>query len=284
MTTHSDTSVENRFRRGLIVNKRQIGCWLSLGSEVTTEVVGVAGFDWLLLDCEHAPNDVLSLIPQLMALKDSASTPVVRPPSNDAVTIKRLLDIGCHSFLIPMIESAEQARQAVAATRYPPRGIRGVSVSQRSNRYGAVPDYFKTIDDQIAVVVQIESKAGVDAVDEIAAVEGVDALFVGPSDLAATHGHLGNPNHRDVQLVIERILAAATKHNKAAGILAPLEIDAKRYLNLGFSMVAVGSDLGLLRMHSQALADKYRSDEQVVHTNGGLVKDSPTIAKLGSLY
>ena len=125
------TAFPNRLRQRLRANERLIGCWLSLGSPITAEVVGVAGFDWLLLDAEHAPNDVLTLIPQLMALKDSPSAPVVRPPWNDTVLIKRLLDAGCHNFLIPFVETAEQARSAVAATRYPPQGVRGVSVSQR---------------------------------------------------------------------------------------------------------------------------------------------------------
>ena len=248
----------NRFRQRLRSGETLIGCWLSLGSPITTEVVGVAGFDWLLLDAEHAPNDVLSLIPQLMALKDSASAPVVRPPWNDTVVIKRLLDAGCHNFLIPFVETSEQARAAVAATRYPPAGVRGVSVSQRSNRYGAVPDYFATINEQIAVVVQIESRAGVAAAAQIAAVDGIDALFIGPSDLAAAYGHLGNAAHAEVQAAIAAVHAAARAAGKATGILSPVEADARRYLDMGMSLVAVGSDLGVLRMQTQALCDKYR--------------------------
>jgi 2-dehydro-3-deoxyglucarate aldolase len=253
------TAFPNSFRRRLLAGERLIGCWLSLGSPITTEVVGVAGFDWLLLDLEHAPNDVLSLIPQLMALKDSPSAPVVRPPWNDTVIIKRLLDAGCHNFLIPFVETADQARAAVAATRYPPQGVRGVSVSQRSNRYGSVPDYFGRINDQIAMIVQIESRAGVAAAAGIAAVEGIDCLFVGPSDLAAAFGHLGNPNHPEVQEAIAAVHAAARAAGKASGILAPAEADARRYLEMGLGLVAVGSDLGVLRMSTQALADKYRN-------------------------
>jgi 2-dehydro-3-deoxyglucarate aldolase len=248
----------NPFRRALLDGRPLIGCWLSLGSPITTEVVGVAGFDWLLLDAEHAPNDVLSLVPQLMALKDSRSAPVVRPPWNDAVVIKRLLDVGCHNFLIPMVETAEQARVAVAATRYPPQGTRGVSVSQRSNRYGAVPGYFESINDNLTIVVQIESRAGVEAAAEIAAVDGVDALFVGPSDLAAACGHLGRPGHPEVQAAIAQVQAAARAAGKPTGILAPVEADARRYLAQGLTLVAVGSDLGVLRSQTQALADRYR--------------------------
>jgi 2-dehydro-3-deoxyglucarate aldolase len=182
------TAFPNTFRRDILAGKRLIGCWSSLANPITTEILGLAGFDWLLLDAEHAPNDVLTLIPQLMALKDSPSAPVVRPPVNDAVIIKRLLDAGFYNFLIPFVESAEQARRAVAATRYPPAGIRGVSVAQRSNRYGTVSDYFATVNDQICVLVQIESRAGMENLDGICAVEGVDGIFIGPSDLAAALG------------------------------------------------------------------------------------------------
>ena len=252
------TAFPNRLRQQLKAGERLIGCWLSLGSPITTEVVGVAGFDWLLLDAEHAPNDVLSLIPQLMALKDSPSAPVVRPPWNDTVLIKRLLDAGCHNFLIPFVETAAQARAAVAATRYPPAGVRGVSVSQRGNRYGSVPDYFAQVNEQITVVVQIESRAGVAAAADIAAVEGIDALFIGPGDLAAAYGHLGNPAHAEVQQAVQQVHQAARGAGKATGILATVEADARRYLDMGMNFVAVGSDLGVLRMQSQALCDKYR--------------------------
>ena len=248
----------NQFRQDLLAGKPLIGCWLSLAGPITTEVVGLAGFDWLLLDAEHAPNDVLNLIPQLMALKDSASAPVVRPPWNDTVVIKRLLDAGFYNFLIPFVESVAAARAAVAATRYPPQGVRGVSVSQRGNRYGTVADYFKQANDNITVVVQIESRAGVAAAADIAAIDGVDGLFIGPSDLAAAYGHLGQPNHPEVQAAIAEVHTAARAAGKPTGILTPVEADARRYLAMGMGFVAVGSDQGLLRMASQALSDKFR--------------------------
>ena len=247
----------NDFRRRLLARERLIGCWLSLASPITAEVMGLAGFDWLLLDAEHAPNDVLSLIPQLMALKDSPSAPVVRPPANDSVVIKRLLDAGFYNFLIPFVETAEQARAAVAATRYPPAGVRGVSVAQRGNRYGAIADYFTGVNEQIAVVVQIESPAGVAAAGDIATVDGVDALFIGPSDLAAGLGHFGRPDHAEVQAAIAAVVTVAARAGKAVGILAPIEADAHRYLGQGVNMVAVGSDLGLLRGKSAALAQQF---------------------------
>lgn len=247
----------NTFKQSLLAGKRLIGCWCSLGSPVATEVLGVAGFDWILLDGEHSPNDPISFVPQLMALKDSSSAPVVRPSSNNAVEIKRLLDAGFYNFLIPMVNSADDAAAAVAATRYPPEGIRGVSVAQRSNRYGTVPNYFQEINRHITVAVQIESPQGVAATPEIAATPGVDCLFVGPSDLAANYGHLGNAAHPQVQSAIAQILAECKRVGKPSGILAPIEADARRYMEMGATFVAVGSDLGALRGATQALKDRY---------------------------
>lgn len=251
------TGIPNRFRADLRAGKKLIGCWTSLANPISTEVLGLAGFDWLLLDGEHAPNDVGTFVPQLMALKDSRSAPVVRPPWNDAVMIKRLLDAGFYNFLIPFVESADEARAAVAATRYPPAGIRGVAVSQRQNRYGTVPDFLAQINDNICVLVQIESGPGLAAIDAIAEVDGVDGIFVGPSDLAAALGHLGNPGHPDVQKAIRHLFDRAKANGKASGTLTPVESDARRYLEWGATFVAVGSDLGVLRNATQALRDKF---------------------------
>ncbi|MBP8061348.1 MAG: 2-dehydro-3-deoxyglucarate aldolase, partial [Polaromonas sp.] len=172
--------------------------------------------------------------------------------------IKLLLDSGFYNFLIPFVESADEAHSAVSATRYPPQGVRGVSVSQRSNRYGTVPDYFKNVNQHICVMVQIESRAGVAAVKDIAAVEGVDCIFVGPSDLAAALGHLGNASHPEVQAAIAQVFADAKAAGKPSGILAPVEADARRYLAMGATFVGVGSDLGAFRNATQALCDRYR--------------------------
>jgi len=250
-------SFPNSFKRDLRAGKKLIGCWSSLSNAITTEVLGVAGFDWILLDGEHSPNDIATFIPQLMALKDSASAPVVRPSSNNVVEIKRLLDAGFYNFLVPFVESVDEAKRAVSATRYPPQGIRGVSVSQRSNRYGTVPDYFKSINDHICVMVQIESRAGVAAARDIAALDGVDCIFVGPSDLAAGLGHLGNAGHPEVQAAIAAVFADAKACGKPTGILAPVEADARRYMAMGATFVGVGSDLGVFRSATQALRDKY---------------------------
>jgi len=258
MTTTPYQPYPNSFKRDLRAGRLLIGCWASLSSAITTEVLGVAGFDWLLLDGEHSPNDVATFIPQLMALKDSASAPVVRPSSNNAVEIKRLLDAGFYNFLVPMVDTADEARAAVAATRYPPQGIRGVSVSQRGNRYATVADYFAGVNDQICVAVQIESRTGIAQAGAIAAVDGVDCVFVGPSDLAANLGHLGNASHPEVQAAIAAVFAAARAQGKPGGILAPVEADARRYIGMGATFVAVGSDLGVFRAGTQALRDKYR--------------------------
>lgn len=252
------TGIPNRFREGLRARRTQIGLWCSLASPSVTELLGIAGFDWMMLDGEHAPNDVVTFIPQLMALKDSASAPVVRPPWNDPVMIKRLLDAGFYNFLIPFVESADQARKAVEATRYPPAGIRGVSASQRHNRYGSMPDYFARVNDNIAVMVQIESRAGMAAVDEIAGVEGVDGVFVGPHDLAAALGHLGNPAHPEVQESIRHLFDRTARHHKASGILTTSEAEARRYLEWGASFVAVGTDIAIVRAGTMALLEKFK--------------------------
>lgn len=237
----------NKFKAALAAKQVQIGCWSALSNPISTEVLGLAGFDWLVLDGEHAPNDISTFIPQLMALKGSASAPVVRVPTNEPVIIKRLLDIGFYNFLIPFVETKEEAEQAVASTRYPPEGIRGVSVSHRANMFGTVADYFAQSNKNITILVQIESQQGVDNVDAIAATEGVDGIFVGPSDLAAALGHLGNASHPDVQKAIQHIFNRASAHGKPSGILAPVEADARRYLEWGATFVAVGSDLGVFR-------------------------------------
>lgn len=249
--------IPNRFKRDLREGKPLIGCWSSLASPLTTEVLGLAGFDWLLLDGEHSPNDLNSFIAQLMALKDSVSAPVVRPQSNDTVQIKRLLDAGFYNFLIPFVESAEEAARAVAATLYPPEGVRGVSLAMRGNRYGTVPDYLRASNQNIAVVVQIESRKGVDNIADICAVPGLDGVFIGPSDLAAGLGHLGNPSHPEVQDAIQGVFGAASQAGMPVGILAPVESDARRYMQMGATLVGVGNDQGLFRAATQGLRDKF---------------------------
>lgn len=247
----------NQFKQDMLERKKLIGCWAALGNPISTEILGLAGFDWLLLDGEHAINDVTTFVPQLMALKDSSSAPIVRPAWNDQVLIKRLLDIGFYNFLIPYVETVEQAKSAVAYTRYPPEGVRGVSVSHRSNGFGTITDYFTKINQNICVVVQIETQQAVDNVEAITAVDGIDGIFVGPSDLSASLGHFGNPKHPEVQAAIKHVFDVAKAQGKACGILAPIEADAHHYIDMGATFVAVGSDISLLRNSTQTLADKF---------------------------
>lgn len=236
-----------------------VGLWLSLANSYTAELCATAPFDWLLIDCEHAPNDLRSTLTQLQAIAPYKPQPIVRPHIGDVHLIKQLLDIGVHNLLIPMVETAEQATLLVAATRYPTAGIRGVGSSlARASRWNAMPNYLHEANDQIALILQVESAKALSNVDLIAAVEGVDCVFIGPADLAGSMGHLGNPNHPEVQSAIEdglrRILAAG----KAPGILALDESVAKRYIQMGFRFVAVGVDALLLARGARDLIQKFR--------------------------
>ena len=248
----------NPLKHALRAGRPQIGIWSSLANHVAVEIVAGAGFDFLVLDTEHAPNELPMVQSQLQAAVGGTAAPVVRPAWNDPVLFKRLLDIGVQSFIVPMIQSAEEARRAVAATRYPPAGIRGVSVATRANRYGRVKDYLHLANAEICLHLQLETRAALRSLEAIAAVEGVDGLFIGPSDLAADLGHLGDSGHPEVRAAIEDALTRIRKAGKVAGILAPVEADARRWLELGATFVAVGSDLGLLARQSEALAAKFK--------------------------
>jgi len=249
----------NQLKRALRDGRPQIGLWSSLSSHITVEVVAGSGFDWLLLDTEHAPNELTMVHSQLQAMTGGTATPVVRPAWNDAVIFKRLLDIGVQSFLVPWIQDAEEARRAVAATRYPPEGIRGVAVAIRANKYGRVKDYVKRVHDELCIMVQIETRTALGNLEAIAAVDGVDGLFIGPSDLAADLGHLGNSAHPEVRQTIDAAIARIRATGKIAGILAPVEADARHWLEIGCRFVAVGSDVGLLARQSEALAARFKA-------------------------
>ena len=248
----------NSFRKDLIAGKQLIGCWAGLSSHISTEILGQAGFDWLLIDGEHAPNELDTFVTQLMALKDSPSAPIVRPQWSEPIIIKRLMDIGFFNFLFPFIESEEQAAEIVAATRYPPEGTRGVSITHRGNKYGYVPDYHATVNDNVTALMQIESQKGLDNVEAIARVEGVDGLFIGPSDLSVALGHFGNPMHEEVQAAMKHILDVGKATGTAVGILAPVEEHARHYLDMGMSFVAVGADLGILKNATLKLRKKFK--------------------------
>jgi 4-hydroxy-2-oxoheptanedioate aldolase len=232
--------------------------WLALANPYTAEICATAGFDWLLIDGEHAPNDIRTILAQLQALAAYPVCPVVRPVNCETALLKQLLDVGAQTLLVPMVESAEQARALVAAVRYPPRGVRGVgSGIARVSRWSAIPDYLGRADEEICLLVQIESKAGLERIDEIAAVEGVDGVFVGPSDLAASFGRRGNPAHPDVVAAIEGAIAAILRQGKAAGILTPDETFARRCLELGATFVAVGAEVTLLASAVRGLAKTF---------------------------
>ncbi|MGJ8514439.1 4-hydroxy-2-oxoheptanedioate aldolase [Carnimonas bestiolae] len=236
----------NPFKQALRSSSPQIGLWLALANAYSAEISAAAGYDWLLLDAEHAPNDLPLLLGQLQAVQASASHAVVRPPVGEAWMIKQLLDIGAQTLLIPMVESAAQAEQLVRAVRYPPHGIRGVGAAlARASRFNAIDDYLSTANEQVCLLVQIESRAGLDALDDIAAVEGVDGVFIGPADLAADLGFIGRPSAPEVQQVVVDALTRLGEVGKPAGILTSDLTLAQHYLTLGAAFVAVGSDIGL---------------------------------------
>jgi 4-hydroxy-2-oxoheptanedioate aldolase len=249
----------NTFKAALRAGRQQVGLWSSLASAAATEILGDSGFDWILIDTEHAPNETPMVAEQLRAASMGSASPVVRPAWNDAVILKRLLDIGVQTLLVPFVQSAEEAARAVTATRYPPRGVRGVASVHRANRYGRVPEYFARADDEICVLVQLETRVSVDALEEIAAVDGIGGIFIGPSDLAASLGHLGNNAHPEVRSTIEHACRRAQAAGKPIGILAPIESDARAYLDMGFSYVAVGSDVVVLRKGCDALVKMFKS-------------------------
>jgi len=255
------TSIENRFKHALAQKQPQIGLWLGMANAYAAEIVAGAGFDWLLIDGEHAPNTLDSVLAQLQAIAPYASHSVVRPSWNDPVEIKRLLDVGAQTLLVPMVQNAEEAAAAVAATRYPPEGIRGVgSALARASRWNRTADYLAQSNAQICVLVQVETRAALDQLDAICEVEGVDGVFIGPSDLAADMGHLGNPGHADVQRAIEDAIVRIRAKGKAPGILMGDEKLARRYIELGCLFTAVGVDTTLLARGAEALARRFKQD------------------------
>jgi 4-hydroxy-2-oxoheptanedioate aldolase len=241
-------------------NRPLIGMWVVSGSAYCTEICAGGGLDWLLLDCEHAPNDLTTVLPQLQAAAPYPAAVVVRAPSDDRVLIKQLLDLGVTDLMVPMIESAAQARDVVAATRYPPAGVRGVgSAFARASRWNRTAGYLHGAQDGLSVLVQVESQAGVDALEEIVAVGGVDGVFLGPADLAASLGHLGSPDHPDVVAAVESAITTVVAGGKVAGVNAFAEPVARRYLALGARLVLVGADVTLLARGSEDLAARYRT-------------------------
>jgi len=250
---------ENPFKRALQAGRQQIGLWSSLSSHLSVEILAGAGFDWLLLDMEHSPNELPMVYSQLQACAGKPAHPIVRPPWNDMVAIKRLLDSGAQTLLIPYVETEDQARDAVSFTRYPPEGVRGYASVARASGFGRVKDYPVLCASELCVLVQIESRLGLENLERIAAVDGVDGIFIGPGDLSAALGHVGDIRHPDVQSTIDNAIKRIVATGKAAGILIGDETLARHYIDLGCTFTAVGSDIGLLARHAEQLAARFKT-------------------------
>ena len=248
----------NHFKAALREGRQQLGLWCTLPGGYVAEAVAGSGFDWLLFDTEHSPADPLTILQPLQAVAPYAVSAVVRPASNDPVLIKRLLDLGVQSLLIPYVQSAADARAAVAATRYAPAGIRGVAALTRATHFGRISDYAKRAHEELAVLVQVETRVALTALEEIAAVDGVDGLFVGPADLAASLGFPSEPGHEEVKRTVEDTLRRIRACGKPAGVLATEPGFARRCIELGATFTAVGVDVGLLARGTEALLKQFR--------------------------
>lgn len=248
----------NPFKHALAAGRLQIGFWCSLCSNIAVDALADSGFDWLLIDTEHAPNELPGVLGQLQAARGGTATAIVRPSTNDPVQIKRLLDIGAQGLLIPYVQSVEEARRAVAATRYPPAGVRGVMGSSRASRYGRVPNYLRTAEREISLLLQVETREALEHLEAIAGVDGVDGIFIGPADLSTSFGHYGDWSGPQMQDVLQEAAARLRAVGKPAGILTADEAEARRFISWGYSFVAVGSDLGLLRRSADALLGRFK--------------------------
>jgi 4-hydroxy-2-oxoheptanedioate aldolase len=249
----------NSFKRALAGGKPQIGLWSSLSNSYCVEVIAGSGYDWILIDTEHSPADLENVLGQLQAVAPYPTEAVVRVPWNDMVTIKRTLDIGATSLLIPYIQTEEEARNAVAYTRYPPHGVRGVAGTSRATRFGRVKGYAKSAHQELCVLLQIETELGLTNLEAIANVEGVDGVFIGPGDLHASLGYTGETNNPKIVPIIDEALRRIRKCGKAPGILTGVEADAKHWLEVGALFVAVGADVSILARESEKLLAKFRA-------------------------
>lgn len=261
---------QNPFKTALAQRQAQIGLWLSSASPYMAEVSATADFDWLLIDGEHGPNDLQSTLAHLQVLAAYRSHPVVRVVSGDVALIKQMLDIGAQTLLVPMVDTAEQARTLVSATRYPPQGIRGVgSFVARVSRWGGRADYLTHADNEVCLLVQAETVTALENLSAICAVDGVDGVFIGPADLAASMGHLGHAEHPDVQAAIENAIGTIVGSGKAAGILTSDATYAQRYLSLGCTFVATGVDVMVYASAVRRLAASFKKGAALpAHTPG----------------
>ena len=254
----ASASCQNPFKAALAARRPQAGLWLCMADPYLAEVSATCGFDWLLIDGEHAPNDVRSTLGALQAVAPHPSQPVVRVVSGEVALIKQMLDIGAHNLLVPMVDTAEQARALVAATRYPPLGIRGVgSAAGRASGWSARADYLDVADDEVCLLVQAETVTALSNLEAICAVDGVDGVFIGPADLAASMGHRGKPGHPQVQAAIEGALRTIIASGKAAGTLSSDPALAKRYLEMGCTFVATGVDVLVFAQAARKLAAQF---------------------------
>lgn len=251
----------NLFKQGLAGGQWQVGLFVGLASAYSMEIIAGAGFDWLVIDAEHSPNNPASVLAQLQAAAPYPGQLVVRPMSHDPALIKQYLDAGAQTLLVPLVDDAEQAHALVRAVRYPPQGIRGVAASlARAARWTGVADYVKLANAEVCLVVQIETRRGLENIEAILAVEGVDAAFIGPADLAASLGHLGDAGHPEVRGAIEDALRRIVATGKAAGVFVTDPMLAAKYRGLGASFVAVGGDTTLLRNAAMKLAEAFRDN------------------------
>jgi 4-hydroxy-2-oxoheptanedioate aldolase len=251
--------MKNEFKQRLLRGEVQIGLWLALADPYSAELCAGAGLDWLLLDGEHSPVDLRTLLAQLQAVAPYPVHPIIRPPVGDAVLIKQMLDIGAQTLLVPMVETAEQARHLVEATRYPPLGIRGVGAGiARAARWGRVADYAQTANAEICLLLQVENLAGLQNLDAIATTEGVDGVFLGAADLSASMGHLGNPGHPEVRSAIMTAIRRIRALGKAPGILSTDPTEARAFIDAGCLFAAVGVDTLLLQQATAALVHRFK--------------------------
>ena len=236
-----------------------IGTWVMSASPIVVEAVGCAGFDWGVIDMEHTPLDLMDLVHMLQAVAGTSMLPVVRLPWNDTVNVKRVMDAGANTLLFPFIQNADEARRAVAATRYPPEGVRGMAGMSRASRFGTTPDHFRHANQNACVLLQMETPESIANLEEIAAVPGVDGLFVGPGDLSGVMGHVGNLTHPDVMDLMADAARRAHAVGKPIGTVGGTPEVVARYRAIGYDYVAVASDMGLLMRAAQAAAQALRA-------------------------
>lgn len=248
----------NDFKRAIAAGRQQIGLWCTLPSAFTAEALAGCGFDWLLLDTEHSPGDPLTVLAQLQAVAAYPTHPVVRPAANDPVLIKRILDAGAQTLLIPQVQNVDEARAAVAAMRYPPRGIRGVAGFTRATRFGAVPGYATRAEEELCLLIQVETKSALADIEAIAALDGVDGIFIGPADLAASLGHPGEPDHPEVTAAIEQAIDRIRTAGKPPGILSLDRDFVRRCMDLGTVFTAVDVDAAILLRQARAIAREFK--------------------------